>query len=365
MNCNAEVVVSLGRRSYDIRVQAGGLRRIGELCKQRFPGSRIAVVTNEKIWNLHGWILEESLKEAGMRYERIAIPDGEASKSLSVAESVYGALIDAGFERGDPLLAFGGGVVGDLAGFVAATYLRGVPLVHVPTTLLAQVDSSIGGKTALNHPKGKNMIGVFYQPAFVVSDVEVLRTLGQRELKDGLAEAIKYGFIWQDGPLSFIEDNVGGLLSADASLLEPLVAECARIKARIVEIDERDKDLRAILNYGHTFGHALEIATDFAYSHGEAIAIGMSFAAELASKLGMIDGSLAYRHKRVLEEAGLPTKPEEVDIASIIRAISVDKKRRLRENYFVLLEGLGKPVVRAVPEDTIIELIVETIGRTG
>ncbi len=362
MSCETEIAVSLGKRSYDILVNTGGLRLIGDLLKRRFPDGRVAIITNDRVWAFHGRRLEESLKEAGIPHEKIEIPDGEFAKSLSIAERAYGALIDAGFERGDPVIAFGGGVVGDLAGFVAATFLRGVPLVHVPTTLVAQLDSSIGGKAAINHPKGKNMIGVFYQPAFVLADVELLRTLGPRELKDGLAEAIKYGFIWQDGPLNFIEDNLDGLLSAAPSALEPLVAECARIKARIVEIDERDKGLRAILNYGHTFGHALEIATDFAYSHGEAVAIGMSFAAELASRLGMIDEALVYRHKRVLERAGLPTKPERVDIGSVIRAISVDKKRRLRENYFVLLEGLGRPVIRAVPEETVIELIVNAVG---
>ncbi|MCL4499096.1 MAG: 3-dehydroquinate synthase [Actinobacteria bacterium] len=362
MAYSASIQVNLGQRSYEVKIGSGLLDRFGEVLAESLAPRRAALITNDEIWSLHGGRLGKSLDGSCIRYQKITVPDGESAKSLPIAEEVYGQLIEAGFERGEPIVAFGGGVVGDLAGFLAATYLRGVPLVHVPTTLLAQIDSSIGGKVAINHPRGKNLIGMFYQPTFVFSDVDVLRTLDLSQLRNGLAEAIKYGFIWENGPLDYIEEHLDAILDADAAVIAPLVRDCSAIKARIVEIDERDRGLRAILNYGHTFGHAIETSSHYAFSHGEAISIGMHFAARLSAKLGMVDESVVQRHDKLLTRAGLPTKASRVNIESVIRAMSVDKKRQGGENLFVLLEGIGRPVVRPVPDDVVIELIVELTG---
>lgn len=361
MSNSAITHVNLGKRSYDIHIGAGNLIEFGGILKEELVSERAAVITNDKVWSLHGSALAESFEKAGVAFEKFIVPDGESAKSLPVAERIYGELIEAGFERDEPIVGFGGGVVGDFAGFIAATYQRGVPLVHVPTTLLSQIDSSIGGKVAVNHPHGKNMIGTFYQPVFVYSDVTVLKTLEIAQLRNGLAEAIKYGFIWADGPLAYIEDNLKGILAADPSVMAPLVDACSKIKAKVVEIDETDRGLRAILNYGHTFGHAIETSSHYAYGHGEAVAIGMNFAARLSSRLGLINHDLVERQERLLKKAGLPIRAEHVDIASVIKAMSVDKKRQRGENLFVLLEGVGVPLVRPVPEDVIMKLAVELV----
>lgn len=358
---NSIVKVNLGKRSYDIVVGAGFLTEAGRLIAEMASARRAAVVTNDRVWELHGSKLLSALDDAGVKSFKISVPDSEGAKSLPVAEEVYSALIDARLERDEPVIAFGGGVVGDLAGFVAATYMRGVPLIHIPTTFLAQIDSSIGGKVAINHPKGKNLIGAFYQPLFVLADVEFLLTLDTANMRNGLAEAVKYGFIWPDGPLIFIENNLEAILAAKLPEIEKLTTECAAIKARVVEEDERDKGMRAILNYGHTFGHAIETSTRYGFSHGEAVAVGMCFAARLAARLGMIDKAVVKRHEELLERASLPVRAPKVEIASVLRAMAVDKKRQAGGNLFVLLEGVGHPVIRTVPEDIVVELAVEMI----
>ncbi|MHB0975683.1 MAG: 3-dehydroquinate synthase [Candidatus Aquicultorales bacterium] len=357
----SSVRLNLGRHSYEIKIGSGVLDRFGRVVRDCTTARRLAVVTNETVWSLHGETLLKGLEDAEIDPTLITVPEGEQAKSLPVAEKAYGALIDAGFERAEPIAAFGGGVVGDLTGFVAGTYMRGVPLFHVPTTFLAQIDSSIGGKVAINHPKGKNLIGLFYQPIFVFSDVDILQTLNAREMRNGLAEAIKYGFIWENGPLEFIEEHLDAILAAEPEILRPLVEACARIKARVVEIDEKDRGLRAVLNYGHTFGHAVETSSEYAFSHGEAVAVGMVFAAELANRLGMIDQSVVWRHRKLIERAGLPTRAEGIDPESLIRSMALDKKRAGGENLFVLLEGYGKPIVRPVPGSLVEQLVDEFV----
>lgn len=361
MSYSASTRVNLGKRSYDIQIGIGSLIEFGGVLKEELVTERAAVITNDKVWSLHGASLAESFERAGVAFKKFTVPDGESAKSLPVAERIYGELIAAGFERDEPIVGFGGGVVGDFAGFIAATYQRGVPLVHVPTTLLAQIDSSIGGKVALNHPHGKNMIGTFYQPIFVYSDAEVLKTLDITQLRNGLAEAIKYGFIWADGPLGYIENHLDAILAANPAAMAPLVEACSKIKAKVVEIDETDRGLRAILNYGHTFGHAIETSSHYAFGHGEAVAIGMNFAARLSVKLGLASRELAERQEKLLRKAGLPVRAEHADITSVIKAMSVDKKRQRGESLFVLLEDVGVPLVRPVPEDVIMKIAVELV----
>ncbi len=333
--------VRLGINSYDIYIGSALLMRTGRQLKEKGFTDKLVIITNPVVKGLYGDALKQSLTREGFKVTILQVPDGEEQKSLEVAGRLYSELTDFYAERMTPILALGGGVIGDLAGFVAATYLRGVPLVQIPTTLLAQVDSSIGGKVAVNHGQLKNKIGAFYQPRLVISDISTLRTLPTKILTDGLAEVIKSAVIGDKELFAFLEKNLNKVKSLDDGALEEIVSQSAKIKAKIVEKDEKDLGLRSILNYGHTVGHAIESASDFKVEHGEAVAIGMLAAARISNKLGILDKNELIRLKSVIKRAGLPTQMPNLEVAKLIQAIEHDKKVLRGKIRFVLPESIG------------------------
>lgn len=336
--------VNLGERSYPIHIGAGNLARIGEFLEQAGLRGKIAVVTNPTVAQLYLDPVGNALKLAGFDVTPVLIPDGEEFKTVKSLQAIYDRLIAERFERKSCVLALGGGVVGDMAGFAAATYLRGVPYVQVPTTLLAQVDSSVGGKTGVNHADGKNLIGAFYQPKLVLIDVSVLRTLPRRELIAGLAEVIKYGVIEDANLFTLLEQKIASLTQLNEDLLIETIATSCAIKARVVEADEREDDYRAVLNFGHTIGHALEAVTGYTqFLHGEAIGVGMAKAAALSARHGFCDAESLQRIEQLIERAGLPSKiPGNVSLLGLIQAMEVDKKAAGGKIKFVMCEGIGK-----------------------
>ncbi|MDP2689124.1 MAG: 3-dehydroquinate synthase [Deltaproteobacteria bacterium] len=343
--------VELGSRTYPIVMENGLLDGIGaRVAGLGFTG-KAAVVTNPAVYELYGDRVVKNLVSAGLAPVVIKVPDGEEYKNLNEASAVYDALIGHRMERNSPIIALGGGVIGDMAGFVAATYLRGVPYIQVPTTLLAQVDSSVGGKTAVNHPKGKNLIGAFYQPKAVFIDPWTLHTLEPRELKAGLAEVVKYGVIWDEGFFSFLEANAEGLLKPGSPELSRAIERSCEIKAEVVGRDETEQDLRAILNFGHTFGHAIEALTGYgAFKHGEAVAMGMALAAELSSILGLCGARDGDRIKGLLRSLGLPSEQPGLSGEAFISSMRLDKKVSASRLRFVLVSTIGKVVIKEVEE---------------
>ncbi|MGQ9531226.1 MAG: 3-dehydroquinate synthase [Desulfotomaculales bacterium] len=357
-----KVTVNLGARSYDIIIGAGLLDTLGERLNELGLGRTVLLVSDEQVWALHGARVRNSLENAGFRVVPAVVPPGEEQKDLARAEELYDLAYGGGLDRTCPVVALGGGVVGDLAGFVAATYMRGVPLVNVPTTLLAQVDSSIGGKVAVNHPRGKNIIGAFYQPRLVLADVATLTTLPQGELLSGLAEVVKYGVIADASFFAWLEAYWERVLARDTAGLERVVRHCSRIKAWVVERDETEQGLRAILNYGHTVGHALEAATGYRrFSHGEAVAVGMAVAARLAERLGMLAPPEGERIRGLLVRVGLPvTIPADVNTEELLEALYRDKKVVGGRLTFVLPVNIGEVRVRRdVPEGLVRCLLEE------
>ncbi|MDD2555128.1 MAG: 3-dehydroquinate synthase [Syntrophaceticus sp.] len=337
--------VDLKERSYPIKFGAGNLKYLGEAMAALQPiqqVKRVFVITNERVGSLYGDIVLESLKQAGFEPFYYQLPDGEEYKSLESADKLYTAAIENGLDRQSAVVALGGGVAGDLAGFVAATYLRGVFLIQVPTTLLAQVDSSVGGKVAVNHPLGKNMIGSFYQPQLVFIDVRVLNTLDLREVRAGLAEAIKYGVI-RDGDLfSYLEEHLEQILALEQDALSYVIQKSCAIKAAIVAEDERENGVRILLNFGHTIGHALEALTSYRiYRHGEAVAVGMVAAAQIAVGRGLLKEEDKNRLEKLLKRAGLPTTVT-IPAVEIINILPRDKKARRGKPHFVLPLALGE-----------------------
>jgi 3-dehydroquinate synthase len=336
------VRLNLGNTSYDIHIGSGILRQSGhQLRKHGFSG-KLTAITNPTVKELYGEALEESLLSAGFMVTFLTVPDGEEQKSLETAGKLYLELASRHAERSTPVLALGGGVIGDLAGFVAATYKRGVPLIQIPTTLLSQVDSSIGGKVAVNHGQLKNEIGAFYQPRLVISDIDTLATLTPKVLGDGLAEVIKYGIIRDKKLFSYLEENMNRIKLFDAGALEEVVFRSAEIKAGVVAKDERDLGLRAILNYGHTVGHAVESASDFRVSHGEAVPIGMLAAARISCEMGILAPGELVRLESLIEKAGLPTKAPNLDLERLVSAMKHDKKVSQGKLRFVLPRSLGE-----------------------
>jgi 3-dehydroquinate synthase len=338
------LTVNLGDRSYPIYVGEGILARLGEFLQTAGLRGKVAVVSNPTVAALYLEPVNEALARAGFEFVSMLIPDGEEHKNLKALAVIYDYLVRWRLERKSIVLALGGGVIGDLAGFAAATYLRGVPYVQVPTTLLAQVDSSVGGKTAVNHPDGKNIIGAFYQPRLVLIDVEVLRSLPRRELVAGLAEVIKYGIVEDAKLFSLLEDEIDRLVGLDRDLLIQIVAASCAIKARVVEQDEREEDYRAVLNFGHTIGHALEAATGYGkYLHGEAVAVGIVKAAAISLRYGFCDRESVDRIRRLIEKVGLPADlPNDVAMESLIQGMEVDKKSAGGKIKFVMCAGIGK-----------------------
>lgn len=356
------VKVSLGDRSYDIGI-GSGLGEAGAQLRDLGLGKKIALVTNPTIKKLYGQRIVDSLKDAGFTVMSIEIPDGEQYKNLDWANSIYTALLINSFDRKSALVALGGGVIGDLTGFAAATFMRGIPFIQVPTTLLAMVDSSVGGKTAVNHAMGKNMIGAFYQPKKVLMDLSVLKTLPKEELLSGMAEVIKYGVVWDGSFFEYLVNNREKILTLDPDALLYVIRRSCEIKADVVSKDEHEGGLRAILNFGHTLGHAIETAENYTIRHGYAVAIGMVYAARLAQKTGLCDASVPDRVEKLIAAYGLPT-----DLAALSRkptatelmnTMQIDKKAEGGKVKFVLPKNIGEVVItREWDERQLEELII-------
>jgi 3-dehydroquinate synthase len=338
------VTVKLGERSYPIVIGTGILDQLGSQVAARVGAQRVAVITNPVVAKLYLQSVLASLTAAGFQALTVEIPDGEEHKNLAWLAFIYDRLVDARMERGCPVIALGGGVIGDLAGFAAATFLRGVPFVQVPTTLLAHVDSSVGGKTGINHPAGKNLIGAFYQPRLVLIDIDTLKTLPRREFVAGLVEVIKYGAILDAELFILIERELDRILSCDANLLQHVVRQCCTLKAMVVQCDERESDYRSILNFGHTLGHAVESLTEYKrYLHGEAVAIGMAFAAKLSHARGHCKQETMLRIVQLLKRVGLPVDvPPELVGPNLALTVDSDKKVAGGKVKFVCIEELGR-----------------------
>ncbi len=356
-----QVPIRLGDRSYPIIIGAG---IVGDASiYQNLPRAGTAlIVSNTTVAPLYAAQLQSTLHS---RYNKVLLtilPDGEQFKDWATLQLIFDALLENNCDRKTVLYALGGGVVGDMTGFAAASYMRGVPFVQVPTTLLAQVDSSVGGKTAINHPLGKNMIGAFYQPQLVVCDIAVLQTLPPRELSAGLAEIIKYGPIADLVFLDWIEANLDALLACEPAAMANAIQRSCEIKAAVVEQDERESGLRAILNFGHTFGHAIESGLGYGqWLHGEGVGCGMVMAAHLSQRLGLVDLPFVERLKRLIARAGLPVKAPQLDATDnagrYLELMRVDKKSEASEIRFVLIDGPGTAVVRPAPDALVREVI--------
>jgi len=349
-----QVRIELAERSYDILIGSQLLGR-PETYAGLPQASTALIVSNTTVAPLYAAQLEAALKNHYGKVLLVSLPDGEVYKDWPTLQLIFDALLENSCDRKTVLFALGGGVVGDMTGFAAASYMRGVPFVQIPTTLLAQVDSSVGGKTAINHPLGKNMIGAFYQPQRVICDLDVLATLPPRELSAGLAEIIKYGPIADMDFLDWIEAHIDDLRAGDRTALAHAVKRSCEIKAFVVGQDEREAGLRAILNFGHTFGHAIESGMGYgAWLHGEGVGCGMVMAAELSQRLGLIDVALVARLRRLVERAGLPTVGPTLDAADnagrYMTLMQVDKKAEAGEIKFVVIDGPGRAAVRGAPE---------------
>jgi 3-dehydroquinate synthase len=341
------VTVGLGDRAYDIVIKRGALAEVGERLTSLGLSGKAAVVTNPVVGRLYGATVLRSLKGAGFRPVLVTIPDGERHKTLRSVARVLDALAAARFERRSTVIALGGGVIGDLAGFAASVYQRGIQFVQLPTTLVAQVDSSVGGKTGVNHVLGKNLIGAFYQPRVVVMDPVALKSLPEREWRAGLAEVIKYGVIADDHLFASLEENIEPIVKRDDDLVANVVARSCEIKALVVAQDERESGLRRILNYGHTIGHALESLGRYRrLIHGEAVAIGMVQEALLARRLGLCSDDVVARQRRLITNAGLPTEVPPVRFAQLWTAMQHDKKVSQGRVQCVLPRAIGQVEVR-------------------
>ena len=347
------VSVDTGRERYDILIGSGLLAE-----PQAWTGlpkaSRAVVVSNETIAPLWAERLVQALRPHYPQVTVLNLPDGEAHKDWPALNSIFNHLLEHTADRKTVLFALGGGVVGDITGFAAGCYMRGVPFVQVPTTLLAQVDSSVGGKTAINHPLGKNMIGLFYQPQRVVCDLDTLNTLPQREFIAGLAEVIKYGPIADEGFLGWIEDHLGALLARDTGALTHAIRRSCEIKAEVVGQDEKEGGLRAILNFGHTFGHAIESGLGYGqWLHGEAVGCGMRMATDLSVRLGLVPPAVLQRMHTLLVRAGLPVRAPDLGGDVYLDWMGRDKKAEAGDIRFVVLESIGRAAVRKAPEDVV------------
>jgi 3-dehydroquinate synthase len=353
--------VDVGHSRYPIAIGSGLLTN-RELLDAHIRGRDVLIVTNTIVARLYLGKLTDSL--GSKRVAECILPDGEQHKTLQTAGWVFDALVAKKMNRDAAVLALGGGVVGDIAGFAAACYQRGIGYVQLPTTLLAQVDSSVGGKTGVNHPGGKNLIGAFYQPLAVIADTDTLATLPDRELRAGLAEVIKYGCVWDPLLFDWLDHNMAKLLARDVDALSYAIARSCEIKATVVAKDEREQNLRAILNFGHTFGHAIEAATAYeVYLHGEAVALGMLIAAQFSNKAGLIDGAVNDRVRNILGKAGLPTEPPRVGAARVQELMQMDKKVLGGAVRLVLLEKLGRAIVTTdYPQSALDATLAEFFG---
>lgn len=361
------LTVGLGERSYPIWVGDGILERLGEALQAVDFPRQVAVVTNPIVYGHYGERVLQILADAGFAASMITVADGEEHKNLRTLEQIYDALISGGFDRHCGLVALGGGVIGDITGFAAATFLRGVPFVQVPTTLLAQVDSSVGGKTAVNHPLGKNLIGAFYQPRHVHIDVATLATLPEREFAAGMAEVIKYGIIRDADFFAWLGAQCDRLRQRDREALVPAVKRSCQIKADIVELDEKESSLRAILNYGHTFGHAVETLAGYGkIRHGEAVAIGMSVAARISRELGFCTREQVVAIDALLEVFALPVTPPPLPLDAYLQAMGRDKKVKAGVLRFVLNRGIGDSLIGDITDpERLFAKVLQTFSPDG
>jgi len=339
------LTVGLGERSYPIHIGSGLLGQ-AELLRAHLPRKRAAIITNTTVAPLYLAQLRATLQALGVSSVPVILPDGESFKSTETLNQIYDALLENRCERTTPLIALGGGVIGDMTGFAAATYLHGVPFIQIPTTLLAQVDSSVGGKTGINHPLGKNMIGAFYQPQLVLADTDTLNTLPDNELAAGMAEVIKYGLIRDLPFLEWLEQNIEKLMARDTAALQYAIARSCQNKAEVVAADERESGERALLNLGHTFGHAIESGMGYGnWLHGEGVAAGTVMAADLSQRLGWLAADDVARVRRILQQARLPVVAPDLGVEKYLEFMGLDKKVEGGKIRFVLLKQLGHAVV--------------------
>jgi 3-dehydroquinate synthase len=356
--------VELAERSYDILVTSNNLADVGPFARERTRGTRALIIADEHVQG-HAAKVSQALQTAEFQTHQAVRPSGEGQKSLSVAAELYDRLVDMQADRRTLVVAVGGGVIGDLAGFVASTYARGLPLLMVPTTLLAMVDSSVGGKVAVNHPRAKNMIGTFHQPIGVWIDCATLDTLPDREYRSGLAEVVKYGVIMDAELFGYLEKNVQAILQREPAAVQHIVTRCCQLKADVVAKDEREETgLRAILNYGHTFAHAFETAAKYSHwLHGEAVAAGMICASRLAEKMNLIPGDITQRQVRLLQAFGLPIAPERWPIPDLVTVMRSDKKALAGKMRFILPRKLGEVALfDDVPEPMVEQVLREVMG---
>ncbi|MCD6385396.1 3-dehydroquinate synthase [Candidatus Sumerlaeota bacterium] len=356
-----EITLKLGERSYTVYIDYSHLERLPELMRNVISFERVLVVTNTTVGELYAEQLLDVLNTGGYTPELLILPDGERYKDITSLRKIYDFLIENNFPRQSTIIALGGGVIGDIAGFAAATYMRGINFIQVPTTLLAMVDASVGGKVAINHPLGKNLIGAFYQPRLVFINLEFLKTLPEEELRCGYAEVIKYGIIRDADFFEYLEDRTHDVLALDKKALQKVVATSCRIKADIVQQDEREADIRAILNYGHTVGHAIESLTRYCvYKHGEAVAIGMVAAARIGARLEMIDNAEVERIWQIIRMAGLPYRFKHAEPEDIVERITKDKKVLGHKVRYVLPRRIGVvEIVSDVSPALVIEVLKE------
>ncbi|MDA1192570.1 MAG: 3-dehydroquinate synthase [Candidatus Poribacteria bacterium] len=347
MNARA-IRVNLADRSYDIRIGHGIRAELPKSLDFIRQGAQIALVASPELKRLYGDALVKSLRDAGYAAWLAEMPDGEQFKTMATASLLYDQFIERRMERNSLVVALGGGVTGDVAGFVAATYMRGVPFVQMPTTLISQVDSSVGGKVAVDHPKGKNLIGAFHQPKLVLIDAETLDSLPARQFRSGIAEVMRYGVIASPTLFRTLETRMDAILAHDPTVLTDIITESCSIKARIVEEDETESGVRATLNYGHTFAHAIEAVTHYeTFLHGEAVAVGMLCAGEMAKARGLVDQSFCDRQRALIVSAGLPPAvPAELDAAEIVDAMKLDKKVAAGRIRFIVPTGIGSVEIR-------------------
>jgi len=356
------VNVDLGDRSYPIHI---GADLIGQtaLFAPHIAGASVTIVTNTTVEPLYGDALRAALAPLGKSVSTVVLPDGEAYKNWETLNQIFDALLGARADRKTTLIALGGGVIGDMTGFAAASYMRGVPFIQVPTTLLSQVDSTVGGKTGINHPLGKNMIGAFYQPQAVIADISALRTLPSRELAAGIAEVIKTGAIADAPFFDWIEANVEALNRCEPQALAEAVKRSCEIKASVVATDEREGGLRAILNFGHTFGHAIEAGLGYGeWLHGEAVGCGMAMAADLSVRLGYLDEAARQRLVSLVQAAHLPVRGPALGAARYVDLMRVDKKAEAGEIKFILLKRFGETLITRAPDDAVQATLAATVA---
>ncbi|MGD0280222.1 MAG: 3-dehydroquinate synthase [Smithella sp.] len=350
--------------SYEIRIGKDIFDRMLLLIAKNYKARRYVVVTDNCVGGLYGQKLLAGLKDIGLNASLIEFPAGEASKNINTVLNIAGELMESGADRETCLIALGGGVVGDITGFVASIFMRSVPYIQIPTTLVAQVDSSIGGKTGVDLPHGKNLLGTFYQPCAVFANLNFLETLPEKEFNNGLAEIIKYGIIDDEKMFRVLECNMDAIKSKDLKLLLNLVESCCRIKKSIVEIDEKEQGLRRILNFGHTVGHALETISQYAITHGEGVALGVIAAARISEKTGYLKSDENKRIEALVSEAGLPIKiPKSLDSDKIIAALRMDKKKKGDIVNFVLLKKIGMPFIDGNIDPKLIAAVIEEMKK--